>query len=173
MTVSGISNGLSTIGSSTQGVHNNLRQFQQEFQQLGSDLQSGNQTAAQQDYATLHSLAGEGGNSSVSTGLTSNNPLVQQFNQLGEDLVSGNVSGAEQTYGNLKQNFQNIDKEHNNHQSPVQDPGPGQASPASPAVPSTDLSSVQTAYASLLQGLQEFGSESLTPSLLSSTSLSI
>jgi hypothetical protein len=161
MTVSGISNGLITIGSSNPSVHNNLRQFQQEFQKLGSDLQSGNQTAAQQDYATMHSLAGEGGSYSASS-----NPLVQQFNQLGKDLVSGNVSGAEQDYGNLKQNFQQIDKEHNNHQFPVQDPVGGVQSELS-----TGSSVAQAMYASLLQS---FGSaEALTPSLLSSTSTGV
>ncbi len=156
MTVSGISNGLSTNPS----VHNNLRQFQQDFQQLGSDLQSGNQTAAQQDYATLHSLAGEGGSYTASS-----NPLVQQFNQLGKDLVSGNVSGAEQDYGQLTQHFQKIDQTHNDHRFPVQDPGGPGGSVQSEQ--STGVSDAQAAYASLLQGLQNFGSaEALTPSLL-------
>jgi hypothetical protein len=174
MSVSAISS--STIANATtQSVHTNLRQFQQEFLQLGSDLQSGNLTAAKQDYAQLHNLAGEGEGSSGST--NPSNPLVEQFNQLGKDLVSGNVSGAQQEYSNLKQNFQRIDQEHNNIRDHVRgfgeadpsSPAPvGPASPAdpgglvSPAVPSAVVSA-QSAYNSLLQGIQAFGSEDLTP----------
>jgi hypothetical protein len=174
LSVSAISSS-AIANTTTQSVHNNLRQFQQEFLQLGSDLQSGNLTAAKQDYAQLHNLAGEGEGSSGST--NPSNPLVEQFNQLGKDLVSGNVTGAQQDYSNLKQDFQKIDKEHDNHQFPVRDPGgPGQPSPAGPvgpatpadpgglASPSADVVSAQSAYNSLLQGIQNIGSEDLIPS---------
>jgi hypothetical protein len=181
-TLPAISNGLSTVGSNNPSVHNNLRQFQQEFQQLGSDLQSGNTTAADQDYVSLHTLAGEGGDVSSGPSTPGSNPLVQQFNQLGQDLASGNISGAAQAYGSLKQDFQSIDQQHNNLRNHVhnglQTGGQqGPASPVGPATPadpgglassgllSTGLSTVQTAYASLMQGLQDFGSEALNPGL--------
>jgi hypothetical protein len=178
MSVSAIS-GSATTNTTTQSVQANLHQFQQEFLQLGSDLQSGNLSAAKQDYAQLHNLAGEGGD--VSSGpTTGSNPLVEQFNQLGTDLVSGNLTGAEQTYGHLKQDFQKIDQAHDNLQFHVHDgnqlfgqpspPAPvGPASPAdpgglaNPAVPSAAAVTAQSAYNTLLQSIQQFGSEDLTP----------
>src|SRR5580704_12336505 len=51
MSVSAISS--STLAASVnQSIQNKLQQFRQEFQQLGSDLQSGNLSAAQQDVCT-------------------------------------------------------------------------------------------------------------------------
>ncbi len=48
MSVSAISS--STLAASVnQSIQNKLQQFQKEFQQLGSDLQTGNLSAAQQD----------------------------------------------------------------------------------------------------------------------------
>jgi hypothetical protein len=55
MSVSGISS-TSFFGSSTQSVLSNTQKFRKEFQQLGQDLQSGNISAAQSDFATLQQL---------------------------------------------------------------------------------------------------------------------
>jgi uncharacterized protein YukE len=55
MSVSAIS-GSSFFDYSTQNVQNKMQQFQQEFQQLGQDLRSGNLSAAQADFATLQQL---------------------------------------------------------------------------------------------------------------------
>jgi|HubBroStandDraft_1064217.scaffolds.fasta_scaffold03182_6 hypothetical protein len=188
MSISAISNGLSTSASSTP-IQSNLRQFQQEFQQLGSDLKSGNMTAAKQDFAQLHTLAGEGGDVSSGPSTPGGSALVEQFNQLGQDIVSGNISAAGQAYGNLKQDFQRVDQEHDNPRSHVNtglqtggQQGPanpvGPATPAdpgglsSPTLPSAAAALVQSAYASMLQGLQDFGSEAL-PSAFPSTSISV
>lgn len=43
---------MSTTGI-TSSMFSELQQFQQEFQRLGQDLQSGNVSAAQSDFATL------------------------------------------------------------------------------------------------------------------------
>ena len=56
MSVSGISSS-SLFDYNTQSVQNKMQQFQQEFQQLGQDLQSGNLSAAQSDFATLQQYA--------------------------------------------------------------------------------------------------------------------
>ncbi|MGO9405089.1 MAG: hypothetical protein ACLPVW_16625 [Terriglobales bacterium] len=89
----------------------------QAFNQLASDLQSGNLAAAQKDYSTLqqdlqtqsgkghhlhnhHIHAGGSGDSS------SQNPLLQDLNELGQSLTSGNLSGAQQAYSTLQQEFQ-------------------------------------------------------------------
>lgn len=92
MSVSGISSSC-LIDSSNQNIHNHLRQFQKEFQQLGADLQTGTLSAARQDFATLRKLAPQGKSPSPTP---SSSPIVQMFHQLGRDLQSGDVSAAQQ-----------------------------------------------------------------------------
>ena len=106
MSVSAIPNAStsSLIDSVNQNMQSKLRQFQQEFQQLGTDLQAGNLSAAQQDFSTLPGSATQ---SSSTSSTASSNPIVQAFNQLAQDLQSGNISAAQQDYGTLKQDFQN------------------------------------------------------------------
>ena len=115
MSVSSISSS-SPINSNHQSIHNNLRQFQQEFQQLSSDLQSGKLSAARQDFATLRHLVPHGNTPSPTQ---SSSPIVQTFHQLGQDLQSGNVSALHQDYFTLKQDFQNVAHMRNHHASPL------------------------------------------------------
>src|SRR5579863_1256083 len=100
MSVSSISSS-SLIDSSNQNTQTNLRKFQQEFQQLGSDLQTGTLSTAGQDFATLPQLAAQGNLTSPSTSLStsptpSSSPIAQTFNQLGQAVQSGSVSAAQQ-----------------------------------------------------------------------------
>jgi hypothetical protein len=82
---------------------------------VGQDLQSGNLSAAQQDYATVqqdlqssafsrhpHLHHHSGGSASSST---SQNSLEQPFSQLGQDLQSGNLSQAQSVYASPQQEF--------------------------------------------------------------------
>ena len=101
MSVSGVSS--STL-IDTQSVQNQMQQVQQEFQQLGKDLQSGNLSAAQADFVTLQQSGSQTNSTSSSQ---SDNPITQAFNQLGKDLQSGNISAAEQDYLTIQQDFQN------------------------------------------------------------------
>jgi len=84
----------------------------QDFHQLSSDLQAGNLTAAQQDYAKIqqdfqtqtghahhHHQHREMGNSGLSD-------ISQLFSQLGQDLQSGDLSAAQQAYQSLALDFQ-------------------------------------------------------------------
>jgi hypothetical protein len=172
MSVSAISS--STLAASVnQSIQNKLQQFRQEFQQLGSDLQTGNLSAAQQDVSALPGLASQ--SSSTSSTATSD-PISQAFNQLAQDLQSGNISGAQQDFGTLKQGFQKVDQGHNNLRHHINGWGEGNSQPVSPwgQVPQTgNLSAAQTAYSSLFQQVQEIGSgDSLTPALQASTSSS-
>ncbi len=100
MSVSGIS---SSSFLSNQSVQNNFQQFQQIFQQLGQDLQSGNLSAAQSDFASLQKLQPQNSASASQ----SNNPIAQAFNQLSQDLQSGDLSAAQQDYTTIQQAFQN------------------------------------------------------------------
>jgi outer membrane protein assembly factor BamD (BamD/ComL family) len=104
MTVSGISSNLFTTSSQT--IQAKIKQFQQEFQLLGSDLQSGKVSAAQSDFVTLQQLGAQSQSGSASAAQSSN-PIAQAFAQLGKDLQSGNVSGAQQDFSTLQQAFQN------------------------------------------------------------------
>ena len=91
---------------------------QTEFQQLGQDLQSGNVSAARQDFATIeqnvrqrtsqiihhhHHFSGAGAQSN------SADSLSQEFGTLGQDLQSGNLSAAQSAFTQLQQSLQNAD----------------------------------------------------------------
>jgi len=86
------------------GMFSQLQQFQQEFQQLGKDLASGNISAAQSDFATLQKDMPP--TSSSASTAQSSNPIAQAFSQLSQDLQAGNLSAAQQDYANLQQDFQ-------------------------------------------------------------------
>lgn len=160
MSVSGISISL----FNTQTTQNNIQKAQQEFQQLGKDLQSGNLSAAQTDFATLQSLAAP--SSSSTSASQSNSPIAQAFAQLGKDLQSGNLSAAQQDFTTIQQDFQNQASQsqtqatHGHHHHG----GGGDSSAISrlfdqlgQALQSGNLSSAQQAYTSLTQELQQFG----------------
>ncbi len=82
MSVSGIS---TSSLYQTPGVQNDFQKARQEFQQLGQDLESGNLSAAQSDFATLQNLLPQ--SASTTTAAQSNNPIAQAFAQLGKDLA--------------------------------------------------------------------------------------
>lgn len=161
MSLSGISssNLFSYESQNNQNQHK-LQQFQQEFEQLGEDLQSGNLSAAQTDFATLQQMAPQG---TSSTSSASSNPLQQAFQQLGQDLQSGNVSAAQQDYSNIQQDFQNMAQQahgHHHHHGG----GNSEMSQISQAfqqlgqaLQSGNLSSAQQAYTTLQQEIQQLG----------------
>jgi outer membrane protein assembly factor BamD (BamD/ComL family) len=144
-----------------QTTQNNLQRFQQEFQQLGQDLQSGNLSAAQSDFATLQQL-GPQSNSTASA--QSNNPVAQAFSQLSQDLQSGNLSAAQQDYSNIQQDTQNQPAQtqshphHHHHHASGNGNGEGSETgqlftQLGQALQSGNLSAAQQAYNSLLQDL--------------------
>jgi len=150
MSVSGISSSLFNY------QNNNVQNKMQQFQQLGEDLQSGNLTAAQSDFATLQQVGSQ--NSSSAT--QSSSPLQQAFNQLAQDLQAGNLSAAQQDYSNIQQDFQNqasqMHGHHHHHHG-----GDGQNNQISQlfqqlgqALQSGSLSSAQQIFNTLQQGLQ-------------------
>jgi soluble cytochrome b562 len=158
MSVSGISSSSLLDYYSAQDVQNKMKQFQQEFQQLGQDLQSGNLSAAQSDFATLQQLMPQ--NSSTSSA-QSNNPIAQAFSQLSQDLQAGNLSAAQQDYSTIQQDFQNQAAQmhgHHHHHG-----GGGSAASAisqlfdqlGQALQSGDLSTAQSVFSSLQQELQQ------------------
>ena len=146
-----------------------LQQFQQELQQLGKDLQAGNLSAAQADFATLQQNAPS---SSATASAQSSNPIVQAFNQLGKDLQSGNLSAAQQDYSTIQQDAQsqNPRVHHHHHHGGGGDPSGSQQntiaqefSQLSQALQAGNLSAAQQAYSTLQQSFQEFAGNNAFP----------
>jgi hypothetical protein len=180
MSVSGISSS-NLFDYNTQSVQNRRRQLQQEFQQLGQDLQSGNLSAAQADFATLQQLGPQANSTSSSQ---SSNPIAQAFNQLAQDLQSGNVSGAQQDFSTIQQDVQNqAGQMHNHHHHHVGGSGSSASSGTSAidqllnqlgqSLQSGNLTAAQQAYSTLLQDFQQSNGLSQASSPSSSNSLSV
>jgi outer membrane protein assembly factor BamD (BamD/ComL family) len=160
MSVAGILSS-SLLDLSTQAAQSKLQQSRQIFQQLGQDLQSGNLTAAQTDFAGLQP---SGSSTSASSLLQSASPIAQDFKQLSQDLPSGNISSAQQDYAKIQQDFQNqvvAKHEHHHHHG-----GGGGASGVSQLLQelgqelqSGNLTAAQQAYSSLQQELPQFAQD--------------
>ena len=111
MSVSSVSGSTATYDFST--IQQQRQQFGQEFQQLGSDLQAGNLTSAQADFATLQQNAPSG--SQGTGGASGTSSISSQFNQLSQDLQQGNVTAAQQDYTNLQQTLKSHRGGHHHH----------------------------------------------------------
>jgi len=153
-------------------IQSRARQFQQEFQQLGKDLQSGNLSAAQADFATLQQTRPL---ASAASTAQSNNPIAQQFDQLGKDLQSGNILAAQQDFATIQQDLQNQAVQgrpahHHHHHSGGGGEGGSinqQLDQLGQALQSGDLAAAQQAYGALQQdhqtSAQKNGSASAPP----------
>jgi hypothetical protein len=194
MTVAAIS-ASSAFDVSNQNVVSKREQIQQEFQQLGQDLQSGDLTAAQTDFTSLQQLVpklasttttstGTASGSTATSGTTSTaqstDPRVQAFAQLEQDVQAGNTSAAQQDYAHIQQIFQQ--RAHNNHRLHTGGfngaPGgvstlPGGVGPVfqqlGQALQNGDLTSARLAYSSLQQ---DFGQASQSNSTAQTESAS-
>jgi hypothetical protein len=177
MSISGIaSTALSSLLTATQSTQNgqgNFQQIQSEFQQLGHDLQAGNLTQAQQDYAALSQNFpnAQSATTAATTSKKSSNPSAQAFAALSQDLQNGNISGAQQDDATIQQDFQQRQLQgpgqvhHHHHHGGGG--GGQQASQVSQALNSLstalragNLSSAQTAFAALQQDLEQFSAGS-------------
>ncbi len=113
MSISGIPNSIFSPSQSSSATNT----IQQEFQQLGQSLQSGNLSSAQSEFATLQQAFSQAGSSSTATtasGSTAtgtastaanSNSIVQPFNQLASDLKSGNLTAAQKDYSSIQRDF--------------------------------------------------------------------
>lgn len=167
-----------------------LQQIEADFTQLGQDLQSGNLTQAQQDFATLSSAlsslsASPAGPPENGASANSTNPIQQAFSALQQDLQNGNLSAAQQDFATLQQDLQQAGTQTHHHHHHHQFVNPQQASAVqqdfsslAQALQSGNLSSAQTAFASLQNDLQNFvlngpsGSSSSTTTSTSATNQS-
>jgi outer membrane protein assembly factor BamD (BamD/ComL family) len=159
MSVSGIFNGNFTY-SNTQSAENTSQQIQPDFEQLGQALESGNLSAAQEDFATLEQLLPENNSTAAAA---SNHPMAQAFNRLSQDLKSGNLSAAQQAYANIQQDFQSQapQKEgHHHHTHPGGSEFSQLFSQLGQALTSGNLSAAQQAFATLQQDFGQWNQNS-------------
>lgn len=135
------------------------QQFQQEFEQLGQDLQSGNLSAAQTDFATLQQSA-------PSSASQSGSPIAQEFSQLSQDLQSGNVTAAQQAYSSIQQDMktQGTQIHHHHHGGGIEATNNTQQNPMSQLfselgqdLQSGNVSAAQQAYSSMQQDFTQLG----------------
>ena len=186
MSIAGIASSSIFQLLSSQSTQSPYQKFQQEFQQLGQDLQSGNLAQAQSDFATLQSSNGT--SATASTTQTSSSPIATAFQQLSQDLKSGNLSAAQQDFSTIQQDFQQQassgasehSHHHHHHSGGSQDSSSTQNTLSQlfaqlgQALQGGNLSSAQTAYASLQQDLTQLsgatGSSSSGSSNLTSAS---
>ena len=163
----------------SQSSQNHASRFQQvtaEFQQLGQDLQSGNLTQAQSDFATLsQNLSGASPSAAANTNTavaTSNNPVLQAFAQLGQDLQSGNLQAAQKDFTNLQQDLQqnpsqHVGAHHHHHHHTDSSQSSSSSLQNNPIVQAFsalaqdlqagNLSGAQSAFATLQNDLQQIG----------------
>ncbi len=159
MSVAGISSSLFSYLS--QSLHSKGHQVRQEFQQLGSDLASGNLSAAQSDFASLQQLQTQASTSTSSTAsasATSSSTLTQELQQLSQDLQSGNLTAAQQDYSAIQQQASAVappTSHHHHHHSSgasaTQNTVAQEFQQLGQALQSGDLSSAQQAYTTLQQ----------------------
>jgi outer membrane protein assembly factor BamD (BamD/ComL family) len=200
MSVAGIASSLFAAFQPTSG-QNKFQQIQQDFQQLGQDLQAGNLTQAQTVFSSLTQLlpaqfqtnSANSTNSTNSTGSTTqsgsqtSNPVSQALSQLGSDLQSGNLSAAQSDFSTLQQDLQNAQSthgfhHHHGHGGPVYE---NQNNPNSPAslfgqlgqeLQAGNVTAAQQTYSTLQQDFLQFaggGSSSGSGSTATSGSLNV
>jgi hypothetical protein len=139
---------------------------QQDMQKLSQDLQSGNLSAAQSDFAALQKAYSQSATTSPSS---ASNPTAQAFSQVGSDLQSGNLSAAQKDFSTAQQDLKNQYKlpvdhfHHLDHSVGGGTPEPStlnsllqDLSQVGQNLTSSNLAGAQQAYASLQQELQQF-----------------
>jgi hypothetical protein len=100
MSVAGISSN-NFFNLTNTALQSKIQKSKQEFQQLGQDLQSGNLSAAQADFATLQQLNPRAQSASPAQG------VAPELAQISQDLQSGNTSASQQDYTKIQQDIQN------------------------------------------------------------------
>jgi hypothetical protein len=186
---------LGQIGSAATS-NPNKQQIKQGFQQLGQDLQSGNLSQAQSDFASLQQLLPSGQQSSLLTpasGAQSSNPLATAVSQLAQDMKSGNATAIQSDLATVQQDVQQLGQQqgagqaHHHHHH-----GGGESTQSSSGQNATstlfgqlgqqlqagNLSGAQQAYSTMQQDFQQFAlnnssSSSGAPSASSGASFSV
>jgi hypothetical protein len=174
MSIAGISSNL--LLNSLSPKQASLQQFRDEFQQLGQDLQAGNLTAAQADYAQLQQIEQQKNSSASQSNIT--NSVSQLFDQLGKDLASGNVSSAQDDFNDIMKAVQSSGRSVHHHHHHHHGGGGASLQTSSvqtdlntlgQALQSGNLAAAQQAYTSVQTDLQQLGMGAVTSGAVSAT----
>lgn len=139
-----------------------FQQIKSQIQQVGRDLQAGNLTLAQQDFATFtQNLPAPAAQPQSATGT-----LAQAVSTLAQDLKAGNLAAAQKDFTTIQQDRQQPGQVHHHHNHRVGDAQESNSASGQPnnplsqdlgalkqALQSGNLSSAQQAYATLQQDL--------------------
>ena len=168
MSISSISASTNTYQAYQTSGQNNLKQIQQEFQDLTTALQSSDLTGAQKAITDLQQLM-----PNSSAGNQTQNAFATDLNALGQALQSGNVSDAQADFTKLQQDAQSVQGHHHHHhhnpsvsaqsttgiqtdngqQGSSQNPLSTDLNAVGQALQSGDLSDAQSAFAKLQQDM--------------------
>ncbi len=175
MSIAGIASSLFSQLSSIQNTKQSS--LQSEFQQLATDLQAGNLSGAQADFAALQQ--------NTPTGQTSGQSLSQAVTALGSDLQSGNLTAAQQDFATIQQDVQQGTQggqvHHHHHHAEESQSSSSSSQQNSIAqlfstlgqdLQSGNLANAQQAYASLQQDMQFFSSGSSSAAVSAPVSIS-
>jgi outer membrane protein assembly factor BamD (BamD/ComL family) len=192
MSVSAIANSLfSQFGAGA--AQSKFQQVKQGFQQLGQDLQSGNLTRAQSDFAALQqNLPGsqQATSANPATRSTATSPLTQAVARPARDLQSGNLPAAQSDTTAVQQDVRQASPlqgaahgHHHHHGTTEQDSSQQSAiqtlfSQIGQSLQTGNLSGAQQAYSTLQQEFLQSGfggasSSGSSTSTSGSTGLSI
>ena len=163
MSISGVSSSDVFQTSVAQGAQTKFQQIQSQFQKVGQDLQSGNLTQAQADFATLSQElpSAQQAGAATTTGPTST--LAKAFQALGQDFKAGNLAASQADFTTIQQDAQQQSsgqtQGHHHHHGG----GSSQASNTleqaftslGTALQSGNLSSAQQAYATFQSDVQQ------------------
>lgn len=176
MSVAGILSS-AAFGLGAQVFQKRMQNVKQEFQQLGTDLQSGNLSAAQADFATLQKMQPPPPQSSPAQSGTS---VSQDITQLSTDLKAANTTAAQQDLTQLQKDIQTQPPTaHHHHHHHSQSGSSGDStnsqlfSQLGTALQSGNLSAAQQAYSSMLQQFQQFAAAGVSGSTTGASALSV
>ena len=167
MSVLGIaSTALSQLGN----IQSKFQQVQGEFKTLGQDLKAGNLVQAQTDFVTL--------SQSVTSQLTSNNPVAKAVNAVGQALQSGDLSAAQQAFASIPPTWVGPTAVHHHHTPPSQTSTAfaQELSALGQALQSGNLSAAQQAFSAMQQGWQQTqasGTATLMPPISSGVNVTV
>jgi len=111
MSIAGIAASSFFSGAIAQSAHTKVKQAQQDFQQLGQDLQAGNLAQAQTDLTALLKAFPEQASTVqgvAQQGMAQNesSAVPSRFQQLSQDLKAGKLAAAQADFATLRQDLQ-------------------------------------------------------------------
>ncbi len=114
--VTGTQSADSTAQGNAQGLQDRRQQREQDFNQLGAALQSGDLASAQKAFAALQSLkpGGQSDNNSGST-VSGASAMSSDFANLGQALSAGNLTDAQDAFTKIQQDMQAHRGGHHHH----------------------------------------------------------